>query len=238
MSRKTLAPERSDDPWSQALHHFHQVDPRLFSYSRQFGTCALRPAREPFATLIRSIVGQRIAAVVARRVNERLFQLLEGECTPQRLASASVESLRSLGLTPRKVQAIHALAEASLAGRLDLESLATAPDEEVIDALIVFPGIGRWTAEMFLIFALCRPDVLPVGDFGIRAGLRLHFQLEEPPRPKQCAMLTEHWRPYRSVAMWYLWRLMESQPRSTPAALKSKPITGGVEPAPGGTDCV
>jgi DNA-3-methyladenine glycosylase II len=176
------------------------------------GPCALRPRRDRFSTLVRAIIGQQISSKAAATIDARLRALGGTPHEPTRLLALDESALRGAGLSGVKASYVRHLAEAVVDGRLPLDRLGRWDDARVVEALTAVKGIGRWTAEMFLIFALNRPDVLPVGDLGVRAGLRRYFELAELPGPAECVALTEPWRPHRTVAMWYLWRDLDATP--------------------------
>ena len=129
---------------------------------------------------------------------------------PERLLALGVDGVRSAGLSGVKASYVLNLSAAVASGSLPLSRIGRLDDAEIIDRLTAIKGIGAWTAEMFLIFALNRPDVLSVGDLGLRVGMRSHYGLDEVPRPKDCVALAEPWRPFRSVAMWYFWRNIDT----------------------------
>jgi 3-methyladenine DNA glycosylase/8-oxoguanine DNA glycosylase len=146
-----------------------------------------------------------ISSLAARAINARLEESL-GAITPPVILAAGADKLRALGLSWAKAQSLCELAQRVAAEELPLERLDSMDDEEVIARLVPVRGIGRWTAEMFLIFSLGRMDVLPVDDFGLRAGVRDTYGLEELPGKPSLHAMAERWRPYRSVATWYMWR--------------------------------
>jgi DNA-3-methyladenine glycosylase II len=203
---------RSRSPWTQSVSHLSGSHPRWPAIFEQFGPCPLRPrgVDERFLTLIRSIIGQQISAKAAESIAGRFLALAGSPPDPKRILALDEADLRSVGLSSVKQRYLKSLAQAALDG-LNLETIHKKSDQEVIDLLTQIKGVGVWTAEMFLIFALNRPDVLPVGDLGIRVGLGLFHELEAPPTPKDCPPLAEAWRPHRTLAMWYLWRLAEAR---------------------------
>lgn len=218
--RKSAAPvsvPAPADPWAEAIAHLHAADPKFRMLTERFGPCPLQPRPDRFGTLVRAIIGQQISTSAARSIEKRLFDLAGTPHTPEGILARSVEELRSVGLSGVKVSYVRNLAESVAFGKIALETFDQHPDEHIVEALTTVKGIGTWTAHMFLIFALNRPDVLPTGDLGVRAGIRTHFGLAELPKPRECEELTKNWRPYRSVAMWYLWRLVEN-PEPKPAA--------------------
>lgn len=158
----------------------------------------LRPTPDPFGTLVRSVTGQQLSVKAADRIHARLVELL-GEVSAESLLLAEGEALRGVGLSWAKVRTVKAIAQAAQTGTVDFAHLATLPDEEIVAELVPLPGIGRWTVEMFLMFALARPDVFSMGDLGLRQGLaRLHPHLQ----PFEALEL---WAPYRTLAARYLW---------------------------------
>jgi DNA-3-methyladenine glycosylase II len=197
------------DRWESAVSHLRAVDPRWIPVVERAGPCVLRPKRDRFGILVRAIIGQQISTTAARTIDARLRALAGQRHEADRLIEAGELGLRSCGLSGVKARYVLNLATAVRDGELPLSRIGTLDDEAVKAKLIAVKGIGPWTAEMFLIFCLARPDVLSAGDLGIRAGLRIFHGLSEHPRPAECSQLTEPWRPYRSVAMWYLWRLLE-----------------------------
>jgi DNA-3-methyladenine glycosylase II len=171
-----------------------------------------RPA-DPYGALVRSIVGQQLSTKAARTIYERLIAVFEGRTpTPAELLEVDPEELRSAGLSRAKVAYLRDLAEHVADGDLELERLAELPDEEVSIQLTAVKGLGPWTVDMFLIFHLGRPDVLPVGDLGIRRAAQLAYGLDDLPGPAELERLAEPWRPWRSLACLYLWRSLDSAP--------------------------
>lgn len=195
-----------------AAAHLREADPRWRPLIERVGPCPLRPRRDRFGTLVKAIISQQISTRAAVTIEGRLKVLAGGPHEPMRLIELGEDALRSVGLSGVKASYVLNLSRAVADGGLPLDRLGRLGDEEVIAKLTAIKGIGRWTAEMFLIFALNRPDVLPVADLGIRVALRDFFGLAELPGPKLCATLAEPWRPHRTVAMWYLWRSVDTVP--------------------------
>ncbi len=162
-----------------------------------------------FESLVRSIVFQQLSGKVARVIFDRLAEAAESSITPESILRLTPEQMRRLGLSQQKIAYIRDLAEHTARGDLDFGRLPKLSDAEVIERLTVVKGIGVWTAHMFLVFALRRPDVLPVGDLGIRTAIQRAYKYEELPKPKEIEALGEKWRPYCSVASWYLWRTLD-----------------------------
>jgi DNA-3-methyladenine glycosylase II len=183
------------------------VDPHLRQIITRIGPCRLCPRPDRFETLVRSIVAQQISAKAAMAINQRVRALAGDPPGPARLLDLGEEPLRSVGLSGTKARYVLNLAEAVASGAVPLDAFDdTWDDARIIASLTSIKGIGVWTAEMFLIFALNRPDVLPASDLGIRIALRDHHGLAELPRPTECHQLAELWRPYRTIASWYIWQ--------------------------------
>ena len=168
---------------------------------------------EPYGALVRSIVGQQLSTKAARTIYERLTDLFDGRTpSPAELLAADPEEVRSAGLSRPKVAYLRSLAEHVESGELELARLSELPDEEVSEQLTAVKGLGQWTADMFLIFHLHRPDVLPVGDLGIRRAVERAYGLPEIPDAAQVLEIGEPWRPHRSLASLYLWRSLDNEP--------------------------
>lgn len=171
-----------------------------------------RPA-DAYGALLRAIVGQQLSTKAARTIYLRVLDLFDGQTpTPEQLLEAREEDLRGAGLSGRKTEYIRDLASHVLAGELELERLAELGDEEVIEEIVAVRGLGRWTAEMFLIFHLQRPDVLSGGDLGIRKAIQIEYGLEEMPPPTRVIEIGQPWRPHRSLASLYLWESLAAVP--------------------------
>ena len=166
--------------------------------------------RPEFATLVRSIVYQQLSGRVASVIYGRLETAVKGEITPAGILKLRPERMRKLGLSAQKTAYIRDLARHTRDGVVVFEELNSLPDEEVIARLTQVKGVGVWTAHMFLIFALRRPNVLPTGDLGIRNAIHKAYGLEEAPLPKDVETIAARWHPYCTVASWYLWRSLEN----------------------------
>jgi DNA-3-methyladenine glycosylase II len=197
--------------WSSAVNHLRR-DRVLRRVIDRVGSCTLAPRRDPFNALVRAIYAQQISTVIATTLYGRLCEQFPRRTpTPAGLlrlltAPGNDELVRHCGLSRQKRAYLIDLAEHFLDGRINPRSLRRLEDEAVIDALTDVHGIGRWTAEMFLIFQLNRPDVLPVDDLGVRDAVRRFYQLPDRPRAEALRRVAEAWAPYRSIATWYLWR--------------------------------
>jgi DNA-3-methyladenine glycosylase II len=171
-----------------------------------------RPA-DAYGALLRAIVGQQLSTKAARTIYLRVLDLFGGGTpSPEQLLEASEEDLRGCGLSGRKTEYLQDLARHVLSGELELERLDELDDEAVIEEIVAVRGLGRWTAEMFLIFHLQRPDVLSGGDLGIRKAIQLEYGLAQMPTPTQVVEIGERWRPHRSLASLYLWESLAAVP--------------------------
>ena len=171
-----------------------------------------RPA-DAYGALLRAIVGQQLSTKAARTIYLRVLDLFGGATpSPEQLLAASEADLRGAGLSGRKVEYIRDLARHVLAGELELDRLGELDDEAVIAEIVAVRGLGQWTAEMFLMFHLGRPDVLSGGDLGIRKAVQVEYGLEEMPPPKRVLEIGEAWRPHRSLASLYLWESLAAVP--------------------------
>jgi DNA-3-methyladenine glycosylase II len=193
--------------YEKALRHLSRRDPVLRKLIKEIGPCTLWHDSDLFAVLVRSIISQQISTKAARSIGGRLRQLLEPHgLKPESIRDASAELLRQAGLSTAKQRALKDLAEKIHAGQVNLHTLTELADEDVIAHVLPVRGIGRWTAEMLLIFGLGRLDVLPLADLGLRVGVQRQYELAEPPAKDALVQLAEPWRPYRSIATWYMWR--------------------------------
>jgi DNA-3-methyladenine glycosylase II len=171
-----------------------------------------RPPTSAYGAILRAIVGQQLSTKAARTIYARVVDMYGGDPTPAQLIETDPEDLRAAGLSYSKAAYLRDLAERIEDGDLDLDHISEQDDDEVIRELTQVKGLGRWTAEMFLMFHLGRPDVLPVGDLGIRKAAMIEYGLEELPDPETLERLGERWRPYRSLACLYLWRSLDNAP--------------------------
>jgi DNA-3-methyladenine glycosylase II len=195
-------------------------DPLLATIIRATGPCRLAEAQraDHFSALVRAITFQQLSTKAASTIYGRLVSTLPGGTpTPEALAGLSDEQMKAVGMSRQKAAYLRDLCAKVTSGAVNLGGLEALPDEEVIAALVQVKGIGRWSAEMFLMFRLHRPDVLPVGDLGIVTAIQKVYGLRKRPTPDRIRRIGEAWRPYRSVAAWYLWRSLEgdSPPKGT-----------------------
>ncbi len=201
--------------FTKAQRHLARRDAVLKRLITQVGPCTLRIDPDGFGVLARSIISQQISAKAAISIGVRFIEALgaKGLC-PEAVLAASDKMLRSAGLSASKTLSLRDLAEKVHSGAVPLDELPQLSDEEVIDRLLPVRGIGRWTAEMFLIFSLGRVDVLPVGDYGLRAGVQRAYELKEVPDKDQLTELAEPWKPYRSIGTWFIWKSAGPVPQS------------------------
>jgi len=194
-----------------ALQHLKK-DPVMASIVARTGAFAMQYREPTFETLVRSIVYQQLSGKVASVIFARLHAAAgEETLTPAGIMKLRPERMRKAGLSTQKTTYIRELAKHTRKGSVAFETLAELPDESVIEHLTRVKGIGVWTAQMFLMFALRREDVLPVADLGIRAAMKRAYALEELPRPAEMAEIAKAWKPYTSIACWYLWRSLENE---------------------------
>lgn len=187
-------------------------DPRLGAHIKKMGR--RRPSfdpRDPFHALVGAVVSQQLSTKAADTIEGRVVALLGGpaKLTPESLLAADQAALRAAGLSWPKISYLRDLAQHVVDGKLDLHGLKHKSDEEIVAAITAVKGFGRWSAEMFLMFCLHRPDVFPVGDLGIVKGVQQLTGMKKRPKPRTMNRHAETWKPYRSIASWYLWRLLE-----------------------------
>jgi DNA-3-methyladenine glycosylase II len=192
-----------------AIHHLRRRDPVLAAIIKRVGAYGIQFREPNFESLAKAIVYQQLSGKVAAVIYARVLAAVKGQMTPDEVLKLRPTRMRKLGLSKQKTEYIRDLARHARDRRLAFEDLAALPDQEVIDRLTQVKGIGVWTVHMFLIFALRRDDVLPTGDLGIRNAIRKAYGLEELPTPAEIEVMAVKWRPYCSVASWYLWRSLE-----------------------------
>jgi DNA-3-methyladenine glycosylase II len=190
----------------KARRHLRRVDPVLRDIIKHVGPLEIEARGKPYEALIRSILYQQLAGPAAAAIERRFLALCGGIPQPARLAAMTDEELRTAGISRQKASYFRSIGEHFANGVLSDRKLMRASDEEVIEAVTRIRGVGRWTADMLLMFCLGRPDVLPVGDLGIQNSMRAVYNLDGALTAARMAELAEPWRPYRSAACWYLWR--------------------------------
>lgn len=193
----------------KALDHLKKSDAILASIIARVGPCKMAYRDPTFEMLARAIVFQQLSTKAARTIYGRLEEAAGGALTPESIQNLSVGEMRRAGLSRQKLGYIRDLAEHALSGKVDFAKLPAMSDEEVIASLTDIKGVGVWTAHMFLLFSLRRPNVLPVGDLGVRMAIQRAYRKRKMPTPKQVEQIAKSWHPYCSFAAWYLWRSLE-----------------------------
>jgi DNA-3-methyladenine glycosylase II len=194
----------------KALECLRCADPVMAGLIEKVGAYRIRYLEPDFETLAKSIVYQQLSGKAAATIFARLLAAAgNGKLSPEAVLKMRPEKLRALGLSRQKIAYIRDIAQHTCSGAVDFDSLRALPDDEVIRVLTELKGVGMWTAHMFMMFALRRRDVLPVGDLGIRAAIKKAYGLESVPTPAEVLTVGEKWRPYRTIASWYLWRSLE-----------------------------
>jgi DNA-3-methyladenine glycosylase II len=197
-------------PFSQAIQQLSQ-DRFIGPLIKKYGTCTLTPRTDYFLVLCESIISQQISVKAAEAILRRFTDLFDGDITPERAAGLSPEVLKGAGVSGQKAKYLLDLAE-KFSGEIDFLQFNDMNNEQIITELIKVKGIGRWTAMMFLIFALNRQDILPVEDLGIRRAIQIQYSLPELATPEQIRLIAKYWQPYETIACWYLWRSLENAP--------------------------
>ena len=209
----------TSEGYAKARRALMRRDPVLATAIKQIGPCLMadRQRKDHLSALVGSIVSQQLSTKAAATIFGRFVALFPDNHIPSAQAIAAVDdaTLRRVGLSGQKVSYLRDLSARIMDGRLNLDELETLPDEQVIERLTAVKGFGRWTAEMFLMFRLHRPDILPVGDLGIQNAIQRLYRMRKRPNPKRMMKLGENWKPYRSVASWYLWQTLRNEPSVT-----------------------
>ena len=198
--------------WTEAIAHLRVADPRLTTLIDRHGHPTIAPRKDPVQSLARAIVSQQLSGKAADTIWGRVLAIYPKARFPKPEAILATDDavLRAAGLSGAKAAAIKDLARHVIEKKVVPARLPKLTDEEVTAMLLPVRGIGPWSVDMFLMFFLARPDVLPVGDLGIRKGMQRHFGLRKLPEAKRMQQLAAPWRPYRTIASWYMWRLLES----------------------------
>ena len=200
------------ESWNiDAIQYLCKADSNLEKIIKVVGKYSIKIRNDPFQSLIESIIYQQLAGKAANAIYNRFINYYDNkQVTPTRILNSPNDNLKKVGLSNRKIDYLKDLASHVYDGRINLEELPTMNDEEIINKLVNVKGIGRWTSEMFLIFALGRQDVLPVTDLGVRKAIQKVYFLSELPKPNTMMEIAEPWRPYRSIATWYLWKSLSN----------------------------
>jgi DNA-3-methyladenine glycosylase II len=205
----------SDSTIADATAYLSEQDPVLAEIIARSEPCSIRPHRDYYQELVDSIISQQLSVHAARAIENRFRDLFGGKFpTPEQILTTDVETLRGLGFSRAKGTYVLDLAQHIVDGKVKFDHLDGLTNEEVLAELIQVKGIGEWTVHMFLMFCMGRLDVLPVGDLGIRNGVRKLYDLPEAPKPDDVRLIAKrnHWHPYESVASWYIWQSLDNQP--------------------------
>ena len=204
---------------TDALRFLRRTDPVMAQLIRQAGPFSVNPERGvgPYEALVQAVAHQQLTGKAARTILGRFYALYGADCCPEpaRLVDTPDEALRGCGFSRAKAASLKDIAARTLDGTIpQRRALARMKNEAIIERLVEARGVGRWTVEMFLMFTLGRPDVLPVDDYGIRLGYKIAYGKRTLPKPKSLAKFGERWAPYRTTASWYLWRAVDMQRKS------------------------
>ena len=198
-------------PWfPKAVKHLKKNDPILAKIIEGVGPCTLKKRQGYYRALVRAIIAQQISTSAARAIQKRLLIALNKRVMPSDFLKLNEADVRKIGLSPQKYAYIHDLSKKLHHKELRLKGISNWENEQIISELVKIKGIGRWTAEMFLIFSLKRPDVLALDDFGIKKGMMIAYGLGSMPSKDQMIAISEKWKPYRSIGSWYMWRVLEN----------------------------
>lgn len=194
---------------SKAINHLKKSDPVMRAIVERVGPCRIEFSEPTFHSLAEAILYQQLNGKAAVTIFKRFTEQTGNPVTPEGILKLTDAQMRGVGLSKQKTAYLRDLAEKTKAGVVDFERLAGLPDQEVIQHLTQVKGVGVWTAQMFLIFSLRRPDVLPVGDYGVQMAMKKHYRKRKLPKPKDMEKIAKPWSPYRSIACWYLWRSLD-----------------------------
>jgi DNA-3-methyladenine glycosylase II len=196
----------------KAINHLKKADPVMAAIISKAGPYRMQYREPVFQTLVRSIVYQQLSGKAALTIFNRLAAAAKvNPMTPEAILKLRLQKMRTLGLSKQKIVYIRELARLTRDGDIRFERLPEMEDAAIIETLTRVKGVGVWTVQMFLMFALQRPNVLPVGDLGVRAAMKKAYGLPELPKPEEMERIAAAWHPYRSIASWYLWRSLENQ---------------------------
>jgi DNA-3-methyladenine glycosylase II len=193
----------------KAILHLKKADPVLREIIENVGPCRMEYGEPQFSSLAEAIVYQQLNGKAAVTIFNRFADLAGRPLTPEGILKLTEAQMRAAGLSKQKLSYLRDLAARTHAGELNFAQLPDMPDDEVIKHLTQVKGIGVWTAHMFLMFALRRPNVLPTGDYGVQVAMRKHYRKRKLPKPLQMEKIAKSWEPYRSVACWYLWKSLD-----------------------------
>lgn len=199
-----------------AAEHLQSADPVLRPVIERYGLCTIRPNNAYYQELVDAIISQQLSVHAARSIEGRFRELFGGVFpVPEQILELDVETLRGIGFSRAKANYVLDLAQHVVDGKVQFEYLDSLSNDEVIAELTAVKGIGNWTAHMFLMFCMGRTDILPIGDLGIRNGIRRLYNLEDAPTPDQVTELAAQnkWHPYESIASWYIWQSLDNAPQ-------------------------
>ncbi|NJM44049.1 MAG: DNA-3-methyladenine glycosylase 2 family protein [Brachymonas sp.] len=212
ITKSVAPPVATPAYWAEACAHLMKKDRVMRKLIPQFGDACLQSRGEAFITLARSVVGQQISVQAAQTIWDRFAILAKPKLTPAKVLKLKVDDMRACGLSARKIEYLVDLALHFDSGALSVKQWDGMDDEAIITELVAIRGIGRWTAEMFLIFHLMRPNVLPLDDIGMLRGISENYFSGESVSRSEAKEVAANWTPYRSVATWYLWRSLDPLP--------------------------
>jgi DNA-3-methyladenine glycosylase II len=193
----------------RAILHLKKSDPVLRAIIEKVGPFRMEYGKPTFHALAESVLYQQLNGKAAATIFKRFTDAAGNPLTPEGILALTDAQMRAVGLSKQKTAYLRDLAAKTKAGLLEFEKLSTLPDMEVIEHLTQVKGIGVWTAHMFLMFTLRRPDVLPTGDYGVRVAIKKYYRKRKLPKPKDMEKIAKSWAPYRSIACWYLWRSLD-----------------------------
>ena len=193
----------------KAIFHLKNSDPVLRAIIENVGPCRMEYGEPTFHSLAESILYQQLNGKAAETILRRFTQAAGDPLTPEGILKLSEQQMRAVGLSKQKSSYLRDLAQKTQSGALDFEKLAHMTEADIIEHLTQVKGVGVWTAHMFLMFTMRRPDVLPTGDYGIQVAIKKHYRKRKLPKPKDMEKIAKAWSPYRSVACWYLWRSLD-----------------------------
>jgi DNA-3-methyladenine glycosylase II len=212
VAQQVIIEEIAPDYWEQACIELMKHDRILKKLIPKYGSGFLRTRGDAFTTLARSIVGQQISVAAAQSVWSKVLLASKNKINPKNILTLSIDDLRAAGLSGRKVEYIRDLAEHFDSGRLHANQWKGMEDEAIIKELCGIRGIGRWTAEMFLIFNMIRPNILPLDDAGLIKAISINYFSGEPVSRHEAREVSANWAPWRTVATWYMWRSIDPKP--------------------------
>jgi DNA-3-methyladenine glycosylase II len=205
----------SEDGIKEALQHLSTHDFILAEVIRTYPVCTMRPHKNYYQALVDSIISQQLSVKAAAAIEQRFRDMFDGEFpSPQQILTKNLDELRAIGFSYAKGKYVHDLAQHVLDGKVQFDHLDALSNEEIVAELTAVKGIGEWTAHMFLMFCMGRSDVLPVGDLGIKNGIRKLYGLEQVPTAEDIRQIAtkNHWHPYESIACWYVWQSLDNKP--------------------------